>query len=223
MKTFRQPFRNEWPITQYYGETITSPFHTGIDYGCPEQTEILASGDGTVMFAGRDSSGYGKYVIIQHDSERSTLYAHLFKVFVIIGQKVTQGQVIGLSGNTGNSTGPHLHFEARKIWNNSKSYFDPMQLPLMSYDDNTNSPSKWNTKLTGAKELQPGEVQVVAPSGVFVHDSEFSNKEAYPYGSKFVFTGKTKEHNGLDFCECTVWIAANDGETQILQNVSKAE
>lgn len=221
MKTFRQPFRNEWPITQYYGETITSPFHTGIDYGCPEKTEILASADGIVMFAGRDSSGYGKYVIIQHDSERSTLYAHLFKVLVVIGEKVTQGQLIGLSGTTGNSTGPHLHFEARRIWNISKSYFNPIDLPLMSYDDSANLHSKSETKLSGAKDLKPGVVRVVAPSGVFVHDSIFSVKEAYPYGSEFTFTGQTIERNGLEFCECTVWIAVNDGETQILQNVNK--
>jgi len=214
MNTYRQPFRNEWPITQKYGETITSPFHTGIDYGCPDQTEILASSDGTVMYEERDTNGYGKYVIIQHNSEASTLYAHLFKILVNVGEKVTQGQVIGLSGNTGNSTGPHLHFEARKVWNDFRSHFDPMKLPMKSVDDSIHE-SKPDNNLTVPEK---GIVRVIAPYGAWGHNEDFNWKRIFQRGQELPFTGRTKEHLGLTFCECAVWIAANDGETQILEN-----
>ena len=138
MKTYRQPFRGSWPITQRYGEKITSSFHTGIDYGCPQGTEILASADGMVMMAGWDNTGYGYHVIIRHDPGHSTLYAHLNKCLLIAGTMVKQGQVIGLSGVTGTVTGPHLHFEARTNWADYKSHFDPMSLPLISVDDSIN-------------------------------------------------------------------------------------
>ena len=112
MITYRQPFKKEWPITQGYGEKVTSVFHTGIDYGCPIGTSILASAEGIVMYAAYDTAGYGNAVIIKHESEKSTLYAHLSDISVKVGQTVRQGELIGHSGTTGNSTGPHLHFEA---------------------------------------------------------------------------------------------------------------
>ena len=140
MITYRQPFRGEYPITQYYGEvipgvTFNNKPHTGIDYGCPPGTEILASADGTVMAAGWDMTGYGFRVILKHSDGRATLYAHLDTISVSMGQHVQQGQEIGTSGATGKVTGPHLHFEARRIWNDYSAHFDPKQLPLMSIDD----------------------------------------------------------------------------------------
>ena len=129
---YRQPFEKEYPITQSYGETYTSAFHTGIDYGCPLGTPILASESGTVFSAGWDNTGYGNCVIIQHKDGNATLYAHLQSIAVKAGQKVKRSQVIGYSGSTGNSTGPHLHFEARKKADDYTSHFDPMTLPLHS-------------------------------------------------------------------------------------------
>lgn len=213
--TFRQPFKNDWPITQKYGETITSSFHTGIDYGTPIGTNILASADGSVCFAGWDTTGYGNFIIIWHPNEGvATCYAHLSLVSVRLGQNVKQGEKIGESGNTGNSTGPHLHFEARKIWHNYKSHFNPMDLPLTNVYD-TPIPSK-SSELCIPK---PGDVKVVAPSGVFCHNKDFSFKTSIHCGTELQFSGKTIERNGLTFCECSVWIAAHDGETQILENV----
>ena len=209
MITYRQPFAKEWPITQGYGEKITSSFHTGIDYGCPLNTPILASADGQVVFAAWDNTGYGNFVIVEHKDGNATCYAHLSDISVKRWQNVRQGELLGHSGTTGNSTGPHLHFEARRFWNDYKSHFDPMTLPLMTVDDTV--PSK--------VDLKPGIVSVVAPSGVFAHMPDFSDKTILVYGTKLNFTGKTTKRNGLTFCECTLWIADNDGQTQLLENV----
>ena len=119
MINFRQSFKGSYPITLDYGEkwpplyTDESP-HRGIDYGCPMNTEILASADGTVKLVGNLTVGYGKYIKLSHAGGYETLYAHLNRIDAEIGQTVKKGQVIGLSGSSGNSTGPHLHFEVRK-------------------------------------------------------------------------------------------------------------
>lgn len=85
-------------------------FHQGIDIEVPEGTEVYAASTGKVLVAGRHS-GYGLYIVLQHSHGYRTLYAHLAEIGVYRGQFVEGGQVIGRSGNTGNSTGPHLHFE----------------------------------------------------------------------------------------------------------------
>lgn len=87
-----------------------STYHRGIDWATPTGTAVMASSTGTVVRAGW-GSGYGYVVYINHADGRQTRYGHLSKVLVSTGQKVTQGQKIALSGNTGVSTGPHLHFE----------------------------------------------------------------------------------------------------------------
>ncbi len=84
-------------------------FHTGIDIGIHYQN-VYSARDGVVFFAGY-MGGYGLTVIIKHDSKFKTLYAHLSRIFVKEGQMVKMGSPIGISGNTGLSTGPHLHFE----------------------------------------------------------------------------------------------------------------
>ncbi len=87
-----------------------SSYHKGVDWAVPTGTAVVASCGGTVVKAGW-SSGYGYCVYINHPDGRQTRYAHLSKVLVSVGQNVSQGQRIALSGNTGVSTGPHLHFE----------------------------------------------------------------------------------------------------------------
>ena len=225
MITFRQPFRNEWAITQRYGEKITSSFHTGIDYGCPFGTPILASADGEVKYAQWNVSGYGNVVIIQHSSDRSTLYAHLSDISVTVGKYVRQGELIGHSGNTGNSTGPHLHFEARTKWNHAATHFDPLDLPLMSVDDNpVAKPSEsQETGLLKAEDLKKGPVMISCSAGAYGHNANFSDKTVYPYGTKLNFTGNVKNRGAYEFCECELkmWVAVNDGETQILMNTEE--
>lgn len=90
--------------------------HTGLDYSLPIGTPVWAAAAGRVLYAGNDPEGgaYGISIRIGHPGGASTLYAHLSAVNVSEGQEVNQGQVIGFVGSTGNSTGPHLHFELRR-------------------------------------------------------------------------------------------------------------
>lgn len=101
--------------------TITSPFgarwgrhHNGIDIGARIGEPVKASDSGTVKYAAFNSGGYGYLVEIDHGNGFTTLYAHNSKLYVKPGQKVNKGDVIAAVGNTGRSTGPHLHFEVRK-------------------------------------------------------------------------------------------------------------
>jgi murein DD-endopeptidase MepM/ murein hydrolase activator NlpD len=89
-------------------------FHKGIDIACAIGTKVVASAEGTIVFAGT-KKGYGKTVIVEHRNGYRTLYGHLSKMQVRVGDKVTQGQKIALSGMTGRATGPHLHFEVRRL------------------------------------------------------------------------------------------------------------
>jgi len=88
-------------------------FHKGIDIACPIGTRVHAARSGEVVFSGW-KGGYGKTVIIQHELGYQSIYGHLSKSLVRVGQRVRTGSVIALSGNTGRTTGPHLHFEVRK-------------------------------------------------------------------------------------------------------------
>jgi murein DD-endopeptidase MepM/ murein hydrolase activator NlpD len=86
--------------------------HLGTDFAAPTGTPARTVGDGVVSFAGVQN-GYGNVIFIQHRNATETVYAHLSKILVKRGQKVTQGDTIGLVGSTGWATGPHLHFEVR--------------------------------------------------------------------------------------------------------------
>ncbi len=88
-------------------------FHEGLDFSAPIGTEIYATGDGTVINVTVSPIGYGKYVEIDHGFGYSTLYAHMDGFNVKPGQKVKRGDIIGFVGNTGKSSGPHLHYEVR--------------------------------------------------------------------------------------------------------------
>lgn len=96
-----------WRIDPIYH---TQRFHKGMDFVAPTGTEIFATGDGTISRAGWEQ-GYGNCVKINHGFGYETLYAHMSKIKVRIGQRVKRGDVIGLVGNTGKSTAPHLHYE----------------------------------------------------------------------------------------------------------------
>jgi murein DD-endopeptidase MepM/ murein hydrolase activator NlpD len=105
-------------------------FHTGIDLAVPLGTPVFAAADGVVVLARPMTDtigaliGYGNYVIIQHDAGLKTLYGHLLAIGVKEGDQVKRGQLIGLVGSTGNSTGPHTHFEVRI----DNSPVDPLQM-----------------------------------------------------------------------------------------------
>ena len=103
------------PVTSY---TFTSGFkwrwgklHGGIDLAVPEGTPVYAADNGKVIVAGDLDNGYGSYIILDHQNGYKTLYAHNSELLVSVGDVVAKGDRIALSGNTGNSTGPHVHFE----------------------------------------------------------------------------------------------------------------
>jgi murein DD-endopeptidase MepM/ murein hydrolase activator NlpD len=87
-------------------------FHTGIDLTAPRGTAVHCTADGVITSEGW-LGGYGKLMIVDHGSGVETYYAHLSQFLVVPGQEVTRGQVIALSGGTGRSTGPHVHYEVR--------------------------------------------------------------------------------------------------------------
>ena len=101
-------------------------FHAGEDIGAPSGTPILAADSGIATVIPNNGNGYGNYIMINHGGGRVTLYAHMSAFAISNGQSVTQGQVIGYVGSTGNSTGPHLHFEVRVngATTDPKSYFN---------------------------------------------------------------------------------------------------
>lgn len=90
----------------------TQKLHEGMDFSAPIGTPVYATGNGKVIFAGW-KSGYGNLIEIDHGYNYITRYAHLNKISVTVGQKVERGEEIGEVGNTGKSTGPHLHYEVR--------------------------------------------------------------------------------------------------------------
>lgn len=106
-------------ISDYYG-TRRDPFtgnkrmHYGMDFIGSVGTDIYATGDGTVVKAAFTNFGYGKEVVINHGFGYKTIYAHLRNIKVEKGDKVKRGDVVGTLGNTGRSTGPHLHYEVRR-------------------------------------------------------------------------------------------------------------
>lgn len=103
-------------------------FHSGMDFTAERGTEIYATGDGTVIYASW-KQGYGNCVIVDHGYDYKTLYGHIDKYKVRIGQKVTRGEVIATVGNTGKSTGPHLHYEVMykgRHDNPAKYYFQDL-------------------------------------------------------------------------------------------------
>ena len=87
--------------------------HTGIDLAVPTGTPIRAALPGTVTVSSYDRGGYGYYVMIDHGNGLTTLYGHCSQLMVSVGRAVEAGTVVAMSGSTGRSTGPHLHFEVR--------------------------------------------------------------------------------------------------------------
>jgi len=113
------------PVT---GGVLTQEFHpghTGIDIAIPTGTQVKTTMDGQVVHAGWNTQGYGNLVIVENGAYR-TYYAHLSSIPVSVGDEVKAGTVIGLSGSTGNSTGPHLHYEIRE----NKVAIDPAPVTL---------------------------------------------------------------------------------------------
>lgn len=116
-RTRREALRPHWVrpgtgiISSGYGARWGT-FHYGVDLAAPYGSPEYAAGDGVVIDAG-PASGFGQWVVIQHANGDCTVYGHMSKILVHIGERVQAGQLISLVGSEGESTGPHLHFEVR--------------------------------------------------------------------------------------------------------------
>jgi murein DD-endopeptidase MepM/ murein hydrolase activator NlpD len=115
-----KPFKGNYRLTQTFGNKLIIngvdiyaqyglKGHNGLDYGLPLRTQIIAPHSGKILEKAYDENGYGNYIKIENDKEGSVL-AHFDSFQVNVGDEISEGQPIALSGNTGNSTGPHLHW-----------------------------------------------------------------------------------------------------------------
>jgi murein DD-endopeptidase MepM/ murein hydrolase activator NlpD len=108
---YAMPVDGTWRFTSGFGSRW-GRMHAGVDLAAPSGTTIVATADGVVTDAGRES-GYGNVVRVRHEFGFETVYAHLSKIRVKVGQQVSRGVQIGDMGSTGRSTGSHLHYEVR--------------------------------------------------------------------------------------------------------------
>ena len=136
----------EWPVEDarmsrgfMYGHKA----HWGLDLANRKGTPIHSADDGVVIYTGTGFRGYGKLVVVEHNSEWATLYGHLSKINVREGQKVARGEVLGGMGTTGHSSGNHLHFEIRHHRQpvNPLAYLPDSHSVAMSRRDNPSRPN----------------------------------------------------------------------------------
>lgn len=213
----RQPFDGDFQITLGFNETYPGLYsdlnrHKGIDYGCPYGTRILAAADGVVLEAAYDSAGYGNYVLIKHENGSGTLYGHLQTTLVQPGTSVAKGDLIGLSGATGNVTGAHLHFEYRSQANKIDTVADPMLL-MQSVE---------SYKEDNVEDVTGTEATIVCYQAN-LRDCENNLIGTLNLGTKVTLTGQTHDYKGLPYHEINggFWVAAYDSfGTQILKGIS---
>ena len=216
---YRQPFRGDYGISQGFGKTEWSANHTGIDYLCPAGTPILASEAGQVFYAGWKDGGYGYCVYIKHPDGLVTVYEHLLKdIPVRIGQVVEKGQLIGYSGSTGNSTGPHLHFEIR---DSNGGALNPLRI-LHSVDDSISEPvTDGHGSDDPAEIVREGICKIVCDSA-WVRDWKNVERSYLIYRDTVVYVfPDVKYRDGLPFryIGAERCIAEHDAYgTQILRN-----
>lgn len=154
--TWTRPVRNG-RLTQSYGRpnsNYAAGHHTGLDYGVPIGTPVYAAAAGQVVRV-TNGGAYGQRIEIEHNGKVWTLYAHLSQAAVRVGQTVSAGQLIGKSGNSGNSHGAHLHFEVRAGANRYSNTVDPMK-----YLDGSTTPSAY---LEGPMDLLPPDSTETVP------------------------------------------------------------
>ncbi len=114
-ETMSMPLNGPWTVTSEFGprDYPPDPYHTGIDFATPVGTPLLAVLSGSVIESVDDTEGFGNRIVVDVGDGLTVMYAHMSTRAVNVGDTVVQGQQIGLSGNTGLTTGPHLHFETR--------------------------------------------------------------------------------------------------------------
>ncbi|MEM9540228.1 MAG: M23 family metallopeptidase [Cyanobacteria bacterium P01_E01_bin.42] len=175
-----------WPAAGQISQTFHR-YHEGLDIAGPTGTPILAVASGTVAVAGWDDWGLGNAIVLQHPDGSRTVYGHNQRLFVRVGQSVFQGQTIAEMGSTGNSTGPHLHFEIRP---NGRDSVDPLSFlpyptaqPTYAPDPRGNAiapPEGCGDRLLFNRETRNFHIQVCWSDGEMFY---FSQGKRYPLAS----------------------------------------
>jgi len=160
------PLRNKIVITDKFGYRMhpvlkKRKFHRGLDFRAKMKTPIYATADGVVRYVQtRNKGSFGRLIIISHNFGFETVYAHLRKTKVKIGDVVNKGDIIGLSGNSGRSTGPHLHYEVKYAsMSLNPIYFTKWNLKNYEYIFNKARRVKWDSLLNQIKKHRKLQVQ----------------------------------------------------------------
>ena len=218
------PLKGYAPVTLGFGEMYQGVSHKGIDFGVSEGTPVLAAAAGTVLQSGYQQNGYGWYVVLIHADGSGTVYAHLCRQGLAVGVSVQAGAIVGYSGNTGNSSGPHLHFEYRRQASYQSTVVDPQLYFKQSMSYSPISPSQsFSIPAVALKDdLKIGAAEIVCDVAN-VRSKDMRIIGQIRRGEKATLTGDCIEYGGLRFYRALVvrdvWIAANDGATQIMDNV----
>lgn len=125
--SWQYPFKGGYTMTSPFGVPRSNGKHSGVDLVGKDSKHIYPINSGTVVTVKRSNSSYGYHVIVDHGDGYWSLYAHMSKIYVEVGQTVSKDTILGVEGSTGNSTGSHLHLEVRKGSNSYSSVIDPIQ------------------------------------------------------------------------------------------------
>lgn len=197
--------------------------HNGVDFACPLGTPVRASADGRVVFSGWDSTGYGNLIRIRHADGSETRYAHLSAFATLEGSFIGQGQVIGLSGASGNVTGAHLHWEYRTA---DGEAVDPMGF-LAGSDFADDGTDENNENQSHSTELSVGETAKIAVQTANIRDSAFGSVIGQvQQGTAVEVLSEAQSAQGLNWrrVRAEFWVAEADWDgTRILEGTTESE
>lgn len=202
--------------------------HTGIDYAVPEGTEVFAAEAGAVDFAGFDRTGYGNLIRLGHAGGIGSKYAHLSKILVKRWQRVAKGELIGISGATGNVTGAHLHFETTE---NGKAVD-----PNLFFDSVSDPAATASQSMTASAEAESQTGQAAGQAGAATIAVELANIRPAAgaagivgqlrQGTEITIGAERKAARGLVWRKGTVsfWIAEADASgTEIFKSAGESD
>ena len=214
------PFDVEWPITQYFGENpeMYARFglsgHNGIDFGCPTGTLVKSPVDGVVQRVGNDPTGYGIHLrILGKNKKLLIILGHLQECHVQVGQKVKAGEYVGLSDNTGFSTGSHLHFEVRP---DKVRAFDPLPYFVARSAVDPGEPAQLPPAETGVSE----QVKVCVPVLNARSQPDISGRILghFTRGDILGVCERTNDADGNRWAKVEVWICEKYGGTPLVES-----
>lgn len=202
--------------------------HTGIDYAVPEGTEVFAAEAGAVDFAGFDRTGYGNLIRLGHAGGIGSKYAHLSKILVKRWQRVAKGELIGISGATGNVTGAHLHFETTE---NGKAVD-----PNLFFDSVSDPAATASQSMTASAEAESQTGQAAGQAGAATIAVELASIRPAAgaagivgqlrQGTEITIGAERKAARGLVWRKGTVsfWIAEADASgTEIFKSAGESD